>query len=45
MQLPGHNEVSVLWSFPSLGSSLPQVTPESVDLPQPHPSRPNVRVA
>ena len=24
LQLPGHNEVSVLWSFPSLSSSLPQ---------------------
>lgn len=24
VQLPGHNEVSVLWSFPSLSSSLPQ---------------------
>ena len=23
-QLPGHKEVSVLWSFPTLGSSLPQ---------------------
>jgi len=24
LQLPGHNEASVLWSFPSLSSSLPQ---------------------
>ncbi|HEY8047536.1 MAG TPA: adenylate/guanylate cyclase domain-containing protein, partial [Ramlibacter sp.] len=24
VQLPGHNEASVLWSFPSLGSSLPE---------------------
>jgi adenylate cyclase len=37
MQLPGHNEVSVLWSFPLLGSSLPPMTPERVDLP-PSPS-------
>jgi adenylate cyclase len=27
VQLPGHREVSVLWSFPSLGSSLPQAAP------------------
>jgi adenylate cyclase len=27
VQLPGHKEVSVLWSFPSLGSSLPQAEP------------------
>lgn len=27
VQLPGHNEASVLWSFPSLGSSLPQAVP------------------
>jgi len=27
-QLPGHREVSVLWSFPSLGSSLPQAAPQ-----------------
>ncbi len=34
MQLPGHNEVSVLWSFLSLGSSLPQATLEPVSPPQ-----------
>lgn len=28
VRLPGHTEVSVLWSFPSLGSSLPQASPQ-----------------
>ncbi|HSV36322.1 MAG TPA: adenylate/guanylate cyclase domain-containing protein [Ramlibacter sp.] len=27
LTLPGHNEASVLWSFPSLGSSVPQTAP------------------
>jgi adenylate cyclase len=29
VQLPGHQEVSVLWSLPSLGSSLPDAPPQS----------------
>lgn len=29
-QLPGHKEVSVLWSFPSLGRSVPQSAPPHV---------------
>lgn len=28
LQLPGHNEASVLWSFPLLSSSLPQAVPQ-----------------
>lgn len=40
MRLPGHNEVSVLWSFPSLGSSVPAARQSPLDRPQPqHPSR------
>lgn len=35
VQLPGHKEVSVLWSFPSLGSSLPQAAPQQPPLAQP----------
>lgn len=35
MQLPGHNEVSQLWSFPSLGSSLPQATQANAGQPLP----------
>lgn len=35
VQLPGHNEVSVLWSFPSLSSSLPQAEPSPSALGQP----------
>jgi adenylate cyclase len=35
VQLPGHKEVSVLWSFPSLGSSLPQAVPQQQPLAQP----------
>lgn len=31
MQLPGHNETSVLWSFPLLGSSLPQRPAQQLD--------------
>jgi adenylate cyclase len=30
LQLPGHNETSVLWSFPSLASSLPQASPQQL---------------
>jgi adenylate cyclase len=29
-QLPGHQEASVLWSFPSLSSSLPQAMPQQL---------------
>lgn len=30
LQLPGHQEASVLWSFPSLSSSLPQAVPQQL---------------
>jgi adenylate cyclase len=30
LQLPGHNEASVLWSFPLLSSSLPQAVPQQL---------------
>ncbi|HYF18157.1 MAG TPA: adenylate/guanylate cyclase domain-containing protein [Ramlibacter sp.] len=35
VQLPGHNEVSVLWSFPSLSSSLPQAQQAPAAVGQP----------
>ncbi len=35
VQLPGHNEVSVLWSFPSLSSSLPHAPAARAAVGQP----------
>lgn len=33
LKLPGHQEASVLWSFPSLSSSLPQTAPQQQPVP------------